>query len=286
VAAGAPLPGRAVSFWYSPSAADVNQTIAVLSDNRNAVTSVMLYCGHEVNNDGKVVGSVSELCDDGKGGGLVPQLKGLGIGVEFVLNDGCGNVTAHKVMFADQGVPAQLATIGKAYGLYGWNLDLEPHSSAAGDASAYAAFCTQLRTMLRAAGMRLTIDVAQWSPMLSQYALLAPTVDRMMDMETYNADSMDEWLAGGSAGGYYTAFVNAQVPRAANGVGLGCWPAMCGDHLCWSAGEASVAPRMQRIAADGVPEVALFRLAGANTAQPWPAPFWWPALAAFLRGAL
>ena len=69
-----------------------------------------------------------------------------------------------------------------------------------------------------AAGMRLTASVARWSPMLSNYSLLAPRVDRLMQMETYVADSMRGWVDGDSFGGNYGPFVEgATVQKAAPG---------------------------------------------------------------------
>eukprot|EP00041_Stephanoeca_diplocostata_P025672 m.677550 g.677550 ORF g.677550 m.677550 type:complete len:641 (-) comp22798_c1_seq1:986-2908(-) len=284
-------PNRSVSFWYAPAANDVNQTIAVLTAHAKVVTSVMLYCGHSVDVNGRIIGSVMPLCSDI----LLPKLKALGIGAEFVLNDGSTNVTAHKLMMANvTAVSAELAAIGKQHGIYGWNLDLEPQSvpGTAADAPIYAAFCAKLKAVLNAGNMRLTIDVATWSPMLRQFALLAPSVDRMMDMETYNANSMMGWVNGDLFGGYYKEFVNDNVPRSANGIGLGSWPtATCGGtHLCWSTTAASGQPRMERIAADNVPEVALFRLYGDQNAatppdQRWPEDWWWPLLTSYMSGA-
>eukprot|EP00658_Telonema_sp_P-2_P049346 TRINITY_DN3751_c0_g1_i6.p1 TRINITY_DN3751_c0_g1~~TRINITY_DN3751_c0_g1_i6.p1 ORF type:complete len:185 (-),score=41.79 TRINITY_DN3751_c0_g1_i6:53-607(-) len=66
-------PKRWVSFWYAPAANDLNQTIDVLTRNKDAVSSVMLYCGHSVSGTGKLVGSVSPLCVGP--GGIVPALR-------------------------------------------------------------------------------------------------------------------------------------------------------------------------------------------------------------------
>eukprot|EP00656_Telonema_subtile_P039633 TRINITY_DN44721_c0_g1_i1.p1 TRINITY_DN44721_c0_g1~~TRINITY_DN44721_c0_g1_i1.p1 ORF type:complete len:245 (+),score=47.46 TRINITY_DN44721_c0_g1_i1:177-911(+) len=200
-------PKRSVSFWYSPSAGDLNQTISVLTRNKDAVTSMMLYCGHSVSNEGKLVGTVSPLCVGP--GGIVPALVELGIGVEFVVNDGSTNATAHKIFMADPTSIPSLLAIGQANKISGWNLDLEPQSvpGTAADAVVYAAFCQKLRAALNPAGIRLTIDVAQWSVMLAQFSVLAPSVDRLMNMETYNADSLNGWLQGDNYGGDYTKFV-------------------------------------------------------------------------------
>ena len=68
--------------------------------------------------------------------------------------------------------------------------------------------------MLKPHGIRLTADVASWSPVLKEYATLAPALDRLQTMSTYNSDSFLQWDV------EFQAFVDA-VPRAAAGIGLG-----------------------------------------------------------------
>ncbi len=78
-------------------------------------------------------------------------------------------------------------------------------------------------------------------------------------------------------------FVNDNVPRATNGVGMGCWQtAMCGSHLCWSTREESAAPRIDQMIKDGVPEAAMFRIAGdQDKPGHYPEDFWWAELLRF-----
>ena len=281
---------RWVSFWYSPSEKDLNQTLDVLRRNSDAVTSVMLYCGQAVNGEGMFVSETSEFCEND--GVLLSTLRELDIGVEFVVNDGSTNVTAHKIWMQNESSVNALVSIAKEYKLTGWNLDLEPQSvpGTAEDAKMYASFLNRTRASLNEIGTRLTIDVAQWSPMLSQYDVLAPSVDRLMNMETYNCDSFEGWIKGDSYGGYYEAFVNNNIPRHVNGVGTGCWPtATCGtNHSCWTTTNSSVSPRIERMIQDNVPEIAMFRLYGdqsENTPpdERWPQDWWWGPLRDYLQ---
>lgn len=280
---------RWVSFWYSPSDSDLNQTLDVLTRHAEAVTSVMLYCGQGVDNNGRFEYATSEICN--KDGVLLSTLRSLNIGIEFVVNDGSTNVTAHKRWMRNASSVDALVSIAEEYNLTGWNLDLEPQSvpGTVEDAQVYASFLKDARESLNHIGTRLTIDVAQWSPMLSQYDVLGPTVDRMMNMETYNCDSFDGWIHGDSFGGYYDSFVNDKVPRHSNGVGTGCWPtATCGtNHSCWTTTEPSVIPRIERMIQDDVPEIAMFRLYGDQSErtppdQRWPQDFWWEGLKRFI----
>ena len=105
-------------------------------------------------------------------------------------------------------------------------------------------------------------------------------------METYNADSMSGWLNGDNYGGYYTKMLAPGVPRTKAGPGLGCWPAKCGKHMCWSTTASSAAERMDRITNDSMPEVALFRIIQVSGYAAWPEDFWWPLLKQFRSSPL
>jgi hypothetical protein len=126
--------------------------------------------------------------------------------------------------------------------------------------------------------------------MTSDFALLAPHVDRMLNMEQYNANSMDGWLKGDAYGGYYKSFVGHGYDEKC-GPSLGIWPATCGKDAagkpapCWSTKEESAAPRIDRMIADNVEEIALFRLwrlKGSKTPPEW----WWPHLDRFAASPL
>ena len=142
---------------------------------------------------------------------------------------------------------ARLVSAAKALGARGWNFDLEPQkhkpASTAHDALAFASFCARTRSALHAVGMRLTVSVAQWCPMLKNYTLLAPTADRLFDMETYNANSFDGWLHGDSFGGYYLQLLNG-TNHSAVAPALGCWNQTCGGQPCWTSTQPSVRPRL------------------------------------------
>jgi len=154
------------------------------------------------------------------------------------------------------------------------------------------AYLQFVKPILNAAGLRLTADVAQWCKMTKDYALLAPGVDRMLNMEQYNANSMEGWLKGDAYGGYYESFVNSHVPLDKCGPSLGIWGATCGKNAtsgaplpCWSTKEESGEPRIDRMIADDVEEIALFRLMWIQGAH-WPAEWWWPLLDRFASSPL
>eukprot|EP00040_Diaphanoeca_grandis_P041083 m.262489 g.262489 ORF g.262489 m.262489 type:complete len:315 (+) comp45810_c0_seq1:34-978(+) len=279
---------RMVSFWYDPAAyggSDINATLDLVRSHPGAVSRVMIYCGHGVGAGGSIVNDPKNnaLCLDA---GLIAGLKSAGVVPELVLNSGTSNVADFRALFANASAQiAFLVSEAKRFGVGGWNLDLEPVSSAASDAPIYSAFCGQLKTALHQIDVRLTIAVANWSPMLSNFAVLAGNVDRLLDMETYNANSMAGWLAGDNWGGYYNALLAPGVNRSKSGPGLGCWPQLCGKDLCWTTTAASGKPRMDRIKQDGVLEVALFRIIQIPS-QKWPEDWWWPLLLDFVNTPL
>ena len=78
----------------------------------------------------------------------------------------------------------------------GWNIDLEPQGGpdtgkpgwgcqggslpigTAADAKLFASWLSAVRAVLSPHGIRLTVDVASWSPVLKQYKTLAPAAER------------------------------------------------------------------------------------------------------------
>ena len=295
--------GRNVSFWYYPSAyggTDIDRVVSLLGNHSGVVSSVMLGCGHNIATD--AAGSAFVQCADASPGLAVGDascasqaalcgqtargLRGVGVRTELVL--GSSNLTEMRRFFGNLSNVEVLVEIGRRYGAVGWNFDLEPQPfSAVADQQLFAAFLGATKPKLNAAGMRLTAATATWCTMTRNNQILAPVLDRILDMETYNANSWQGWLHGDMFGGHYLDLVPA-VPAARKwpvdkvGPGLGCWPAKCGKDPCWSTTEASAVQRMQRITDDGVPEVAMFRLIQV-TGSEWPEDWWWPLLKKFAQ---
>jgi len=281
---------RRVGFWYVPQPSDLNATLGVMAANKEAITSVMIGCGIAIGTDGSVSGTMSQACVE-----AIPRIKALGIEIELWLDDApSSNIAYERLFWADTNATIRrLVELGTQVGARGWNIDIEPQSGdikAEADAAAYVGWLKVARPALAAAGMRLTLDVAQWSGVLNQYGVLAPYADRLMDMETYGATNFEGWLKGDSCGGYYEAFVKGTgVPLSAVGIGMGCWPTnMCGKSPSWTTTAQGAAQMMAQIEKDGVEEVDMFRLYGTQSGpedQRWPQGFWWPLLKNFLSNS-
>ena len=290
---------RTVSFWYAPASyggMDINNTVNLLAQHPGVVSTVLVYCGHSANGGLKVDAKTLALCTDGvPHAGQPPLLQALkrqGIAWELVLDSGSSDVDDYRAsLFANASVVPALVSSPRrklSFGARGWNFDLEPQkhkpASTAHDALAFASFCARTRSALHAVGMRLTVSVAQWCPMLKNYTLLAPTADRLFDMETYNANSFDGWLHGDSFGGYYLQLLNG-TNHSAVAPALGCWNQTCGGQPCWTSTQPSVRPRLERMARDGIQEVPMFRLLQRDGVARTPQDWWWPALTEWVNAA-
>ena len=255
-------PNPAVSWWYSP---DNNWPLMIdqVAAHPSVVSSVMVYCGPEVSDEGTIVGSISDLCVGAGGGNIFEELIALGIRPELVLNSGNCSIDAYRTLWTQNANVsiATLVSMAVSTNASGWNIDLEPQADncqgggtgEASDAALFASWLTSLRSALHAVGVRLTVDVASWSPVLSQFTTLAPSVDRLMDMDTYNADSLEGWLS------TYGLMGNSAVPRSVAGIGLGCW-VDASTNGTWSVTPEAAAQRIAQSVSDGVPELAMFRL--------------------------
>eukprot|EP00937_MAST-01D_sp_MAST-1D-sp2_P002748 g2748.t1 len=285
-------PQPQVSFWYGPGSyggEDMGATVELLRAHRGAVTNLLVYCGHSVGARGlEYDAKLGALCLES---GLLANVSALGIAPEIVVDSGSSNVTDYRRFFANASANiAALAAEGRRFGAAGIHFDLEPQkgspASTTADSILYAAFLRRARAAFAAsapAPMRTTVAVAEWCPMTKNYAPLAAATDRLMDMETYNADSMRGWLQGDAYGGYYGTF-ERQAGPGKGAPGMGAWNQSCGDHACWSTTAASGAARLARAQADGVREVAVFRIVQQNGAQKMPQDWWWPLLEDFVAG--
>ena len=299
---------RRVTFWYVPDAyggGDIDSIVNLMAQHNNTVSSVILECGHSINstnplgvNCAEPYDQLSKKCKIGADTCL-KTIKGLAaanINSELLVGgpDGSGEGPATNFM-PSSFKPANatifantMVEVAKRFGAVGVNIDAEPDQGSGPTIlpPSFVTFLSTIKPILNAAGVRVTADVAQWCKMTSDYALLAPHVDRMLNMEQYNANSMEGWLNGDDYGGFYTSFVNrTKFPISKAGPSLGIWNALCGKLPCWSTTKESGAPRIDRMIADGVEEIALFRLMWIKGSH-YPAEWWWPLLDLFASSPL
>jgi hypothetical protein len=75
------------------------------------------------------------------------------------------------------------------YGYFGYNLDWEPTGDdiTSQDGTDYAAFIETFAQALHAAGLKLSVDVATWTPIWDYDAIAQTSADTMISMGTYTS---------------------------------------------------------------------------------------------------
>jgi len=259
-----------VSFWFSTDDTYAKMIEAVAA-HTSAVSSVILDCGMSIDNDASLVIPENANCKP-----AIEGLTKLGVKAELAVGLAGSNISAMRKAFqrGSKVFSKELLAIVDDYKVQGIDFDWEPQGKDMGnltDAKAYAEFLSGIKQDFDGKA-RLTICVADWSPVMSQYALLAPAVDRLLDMETYNDKDYATWHT------YYKNIVKDAVPK--NKVGIGMYP--FAKNGSWAATPESVAERMKDITNDGVAEVFIFRFLFQG-AEEWPFPMWWQPLTQFLK---
>jgi hypothetical protein len=268
---------KMVSMWYAPNN-NWPQAVSLIKAHKGSVTSVMSYCGLDVRDNGTVITEFSSACAS-----LFPALQSLGVQAEIVINAGNCSIDTYRLLWSDVTVsPRVLRDAVIAANASGLNVDFEPQADnckggptgTAGDAASFAAWLQAVRAQLAPLGARLTVDVASWSPVLAQYAVLAQGVDRLLDMSTYNGDAAASWST------EFDSFVS-KAPIDTVGVGLGGWSD--GGNAWWET-QAAANYKVGKSMAAKVPELAVFRIVPEESPS-WPLDFWWTPLEHFLSGS-
>ena len=314
-AAARPLAAtRWVSWWFDTHWANSGNATAALAQLKqqggsHVATSMLLYCGDFVAADGGVrVGtegrnSSADYCTQRVCcSAMAAQLQAMGIAAERVVTlptrgDGAGSESGTPLdhlrrMIANPG-PAIRALVGltRAHRLRGISLDVECKSTAE-DARAFARFCAQLRGALRPLGARLTVYSNQYDAHLRNVSLLAGAVDRVLDGDTYNYQSLDcppgfEPLGDGSECESVKSraikcrlWGTGTLPACAtSGTNFSHWLEHYRNFICaaplakagvamkgstgrgtWNCEPAGIAARLRQLQADQVPELAIFSL--------------------------
>lgn len=262
---------RSVSWWWYGTGSNANATalLSFVAQNKDIVSSVMLYCGFGVRHDGTIGGNLSEPCVQ-----AIPGLRQQGVGVELWLGEE-DSLDAVKRLFASpQRAATALAAAVKTHGLSGINVDLEAHSSNAYDAAAFGTFLRAIRPAVNAAGARLTVDVAPFTSLLADMGAYQDAVDRVLYMHTYFAGSLREWTE------YLQPALNeSSLPRSKLGAGLAVY--RDSKTAGWADTAAAASERLCYLENASVTEVDLFRI---DVSFKWPDDFWLAPLRAFASG--
>jgi len=147
-------------------------------------------------------------------------------------------------------------------GFTGFNIDWEPNEGAtAEDAQLYANFLTTFANAMHKNKFKVTVDVAQWSPIWNFTLLGQTTVDRVMNMETYSGND--------------TQFIQ-ELDYAIETIGLeklGVGVQIVNPTTSELLTQSQVEFRFVESAKRGVQEIDIWR-------SPLP-PYWWPVIGNF-----
>ncbi len=156
-------------------------------------------------------------------------------------------------------------TAASQFGYHGYNLDWEPTDAVtADDGVKYAAFINLFAERLHAKGLKLSVDIATWSPIWNYSLLNTTSADSFISMGTYTSTDTS-----------FTKQLDMLVNTfgiVRSGVGLETVNASTEEPIPFD----EVQWRFQLIEASGAKEVDLWSM-------PVPS-IWWPLLRHFVLG--
>lgn len=182
---------------------------------------------------------------------------------------------------------ADAVRVAEHYKFQGWFIDYEdeyPPDTSPNKVAKLQRFLNDLGAALHAKGMQLTICVASWSGLISNYTALASTAaDELQLMSTY-AESAPEAF-GPTIDRYFAAVRQGdQGSLRKAGVGVGIYYDGHGYKKEWNATSARAI--VEYAAKKGGRGIDVFRLADEGS-EVWPREeFWWDVLHDFVTGKI
>lgn len=271
---------RRISWWFDVAG---NVTVdaanaAAIRAHRSVFSRVMPY-----NANIPLDGNVSYWWSDEQSvRGWVQPLQDLGVPVLPYLLDIDNATQMHLVYSNASKVVEDSVAIALHFGFQGWFIDYEdeyPPDTSPQKSQKLATFLTQLGGALQKQNMSLTICVAGWSKLLSDYTALANTpVSELQLMSTYSRPSNYQALISD----YFSKVKAGAGDLRKAGVGLGIYyDGRNGYPNEWS--EQSARSFMQYVTAQGGSSLDIFRLYQKEKYD-WPhEEYWWRVLEEFIN---
>mmetsp|Transcript_14644 Transcript_14644/g.27069 ORF Transcript_14644/g.27069 Transcript_14644/m.27069 type:complete len:276 (+) Transcript_14644:104-931(+) len=184
----------------------------------------------------------------------------------------------HMVMENSTAFIKDAVAIAKEYSFDGWFIDYEDEYPPDSDPNSgnFAAFLSELGDALHDEGMELTVCVAAWTPLLSNYKTLAgSSVDELQQMSTYAMSNPAD----------YEPFITDYFSKVGDldkaGVGIGVY--YDGGEYEQEWDENSARSFIQYVSKNGGTRLDIFRLLKDGAAD-WPkADWWWDVLEEFVH---
>lgn len=241
------------------SAEVINHNLKEISDNRNLLSAVSFEKYTLGPNSTLVDNNLTEVASEIIATGLEawPLLSSFPHPPEFI--DWMRTVFKYPAPFIQSCISE-----AKKYNYTGYNLDWEPTDDVtAEDGNDYAGFIDTFADALHAENLKLTVDIATWSPIWNYTAIAATSVDMGISMGTYTSTDTS-----------FSSQLNTLVTNfspARSGVGLETVNASTTERMPLD----EVRWRFEQFKASGAAEVDLWRM-------PVP-PLWWPIIAEYVQ---
>jgi len=261
-----------ISWWFDVnenSDTDANN-LAKIKKHKNVFSRVMPFNGGLVNE-----GNVSEWWNEDAVRPWFDPLKeinGLKILPYFVDID--NSTQMHLVYDNMTAVIADVVAIAKHYGFDGWFIDYEdeyPPDTNENKTQELALFLTTFADALHKEGMELTICVASWSELLSDFTTLGKSsVDELQNMDFYSMNETDAYEP--RIDSYFDAV--GDVDKA--GVGIGIYYDGVNYPDYWPKETAT--KFLQYVKSKGGTRLDVFRLVDegkGKDGETWPREDWW-----------
>lgn len=153
----------------------------------------------------------------------------------------------------------QSIAVGQKEGYTGFNIDWEFSTDNNTVGTQFADFLDLFATELHEEGLQLTVDVAEWSRLWNATALVGTSVDRLLDMETYEVEN---WST------YFRDALEV-IPLSQFGLGLQTVDPSTGVDL----NDGQLSRRFAAATREGVQEIDIWDMPLPDS--------WWPFIEAF-----
>jgi hypothetical protein len=244
----------------------------------------MLYCG-VITSKGNVTGEVSAPCKE-----IIPQLTKLGIRSELWLAQDNSLESARALFKKPEAFAQKLISIAEATpGLQGFNLDFEGEVNATqADVADFAAFLKTATHKLnsnsaKSGYLRFSADVTcgsgSWNALSNNCVVLGKSgVNKLMNMQTYHADSWEQWLT------LFQWSTKPAIPRSVIAAGL---QSSRGSIMsAWDKTAEAAEKRICALMNYSFAEIGMYEL--QQGIQPpginYPLEFWIPQLEKYITG--
>jgi hypothetical protein len=236
----------------------------------DSVTSLIIGCGHHINDSGQFVQGDRAQCRQ-----IQQTLAAMGICTEHIIQS--TSLKAMHALFSNpQPAMEAIANMSASEGIQGVSWDVEPDGSVESDCEKFRKFLGGLGNVMPPA-VRVTTYTNDFAKIIKHPEILHTSVDRIIGGETYTGES-GKWIE------RYHELVTKNVPRKKVSVAMAT-SVKKGPMNCEVA---ELKKHLAQIEADYVPEITIFSLNkfnGSDSGEKVCGHLWFPLLRQFLNSS-